>query len=951
MQPKAIRDLLLGVSVSLLLTACGGGSGGGGGGGNQLSSNANLSQLEISAGTLDPAFQAAQTGYTALVANSVMSTTVTATRQDAGASITVDGAAVSSGAASSPIALQIGDNVIDVVVTAANGTTRKTYTVAVTRESAFANRSSEPVIFLGDRETEGATELYIAVDDGSGLPIKLSEPLVPNGKVVDFAVSPDRSFIAYVADQEIQRKTELYVLPIDAADAGYKTGNAYKVSGTLGNSADVREFAWSPNGSRIVFLADADTDEVDELYLVDVDGMNLHKINGNVGSVVEIGQFAWSFDSRYVVYEVYNRDQPRQVIGINSHDTQATLGDPNYSVRLNPSIAAGRSIKSFAWSPAANTVIYIADQDTAGQDELYRSTASVSQVSVKVNPTLSPPGEVAAFSWSPDGADIAFLAGAPGAVSLYGRSSVLGAPAVVISDTLDVSSFAYSPDSERIAFVGSAGIRELYFTTWPLNGSLNASAMSAPLTAGGAVKRFSWSPDSSRVAYLADQDSDDVFELYVSRWIGNRDGDKLSGPLAAGGDVQAFAWSPDSTMVAYRADALTEDIDALFTTHVAGDWTGVLVSAASLPAGSDIGVFSFQWAENSGAVSYHGAETASGDVELYSSLADGGVNGRLLSGTIVAGGDVFAEYRYERDLDTQSTRQTKIVNLFRDESFRVPGTTTEMCGVAYDPLGDALFVVQCVSAGSSKILKYSFDTELVTEVFEYDSQWDYGVRLIGSELWLIRTYDEELFRFTGLQDDVLTLAQAYFDGAALDELNELYDLALSEGDLYVVAGNPLGSTQDNGIQRISGPGFNSISELVDDATAAWPNPAFGYQRSIVSVGAGTTARLVVATGPSGDLERWDLSGNLQNSVAGFGDYYLQADSSHRIYVVSASLANSNVTRWESDLSQQATFPFAGTLNNGPNARFVLRERGTDIQVLLTSFRARDPRFDEVEIPN
>ena len=100
------------------------------------SSNADLSNLVLSSGTLTPAFALGTTSYTASVANSVTSITVTPTAADATATITVNGATVASGSASGSIALSVGANTITTVVTAQDGTTTKTYTVTVTRAAS-----------------------------------------------------------------------------------------------------------------------------------------------------------------------------------------------------------------------------------------------------------------------------------------------------------------------------------------------------------------------------------------------------------------------------------------------------------------------------------------------------------------------------------------------------------------------------------------------------------------------------------------------------------------------------------------------------------------------------------------------------------------------------------------------------------------------------------------------
>ncbi len=101
-----------------------------------LSNNADLSDLTLSTGILTPAFGAATTSYTSNVSNATTSITVTPITSNAGATVTVNGIAVTSGNASAAIPLSVGANVITTVVTAEDLTTTKTYTTTVTRAAA-----------------------------------------------------------------------------------------------------------------------------------------------------------------------------------------------------------------------------------------------------------------------------------------------------------------------------------------------------------------------------------------------------------------------------------------------------------------------------------------------------------------------------------------------------------------------------------------------------------------------------------------------------------------------------------------------------------------------------------------------------------------------------------------------------------------------------------------------
>ncbi|MDQ0438692.1 hypothetical protein QO014_003087 [Kaistia dalseonensis] len=100
------------------------------------STDAALSSLSLSAGTLEPAFTSSTTSYSIDVPNATSTTTVSPTAADAGTTITVNGTPVRSGSSSGAISLDVGANTITVVATAEDGVTSETYTVVVTRQTA-----------------------------------------------------------------------------------------------------------------------------------------------------------------------------------------------------------------------------------------------------------------------------------------------------------------------------------------------------------------------------------------------------------------------------------------------------------------------------------------------------------------------------------------------------------------------------------------------------------------------------------------------------------------------------------------------------------------------------------------------------------------------------------------------------------------------------------------------
>ena len=130
----------------------------------------------------------------------------------------------------------------------------------------------------------------------------------------------------------------------------------------------------------------------------------------------------------------------------------------------------------------------------------------------------------------------------------------------------------------------------------------------------GDVSSYQVSPDGSTVVYRADQDTDEVSELY-SVPIGGGAVTKLNGALVAGGDVASdFQVSPDGSTVVYRADQDTDDVYELYSVPIGGGATTKLNSA--LVAGGDV-ASDFQVSSDGSTVVYHASQESAEVVELY----------------------------------------------------------------------------------------------------------------------------------------------------------------------------------------------------------------------------------------------------------------------------------------------------------------------------------------------
>ncbi|MCS6244267.1 MAG: M36 family metallopeptidase [Opitutus sp.] len=154
------------------------------------STDASLANLVPGSGTLAPAFTSATTNYTssASTATAAMTITPVATNAYATIQVRVNGgsyAAVASGAPSGPLALTLGANTVEVLVTAQDTVTTKTYAVVTTRRTPYQDwatglgLSGANLDPNGDADTDGIKNLQewafgTNPSSGAGEPIQVN---------------------------------------------------------------------------------------------------------------------------------------------------------------------------------------------------------------------------------------------------------------------------------------------------------------------------------------------------------------------------------------------------------------------------------------------------------------------------------------------------------------------------------------------------------------------------------------------------------------------------------------------------------------------------------------------------------------------------------------------------------------------------------------------------------
>ncbi|MEM8859636.1 MAG: putative Ig domain-containing protein [Chloroflexota bacterium] len=379
--------------------------------------------------------------------------------------------------------------------------------------------------------TVGGTDLY-SVHTLGGEAIKLNSELVAGGHVFQFQISPDGTHVLYLADQEIDGLHELYIVPILGGDP-IKLNHPLKAIGSNHNEFDnLRKQQFSPDGKMVLFVVQSFTDQTHDLFSVPAAGGEVTKLNQPILSTVKASGIA----------------------------------------------------RDFAISPDSQQVVYMLDQETADQDELYQVPIHGGE-QIKLNGPLPENGDVFWASYTADGKYILYVASLESKTDhvIYSKSVETGITTQLSSPTtrlVDIPEVVGS--GERIIYRGYDTESEYY------------TLFSTPLTYMDQIQLtpdsysewddysqkslfgYQISEDGNTVVFHSDHQVEGIFELYRVPVTGGQL-TKLNQLLEEGGDVtteQARPWhyliSPDDKRVIYLADPEADGVFDLFSTPLAG---------------------------------------------------------------------------------------------------------------------------------------------------------------------------------------------------------------------------------------------------------------------------------------------------------------------------------------------------------------------------------------------
>lgn len=438
----------------------------------------------------------------------------------------------------------------------------------------------------------------------------------------------------------------------------------------------VKNFLLTPDKSKIVFLADFDTDEVFELYSASADGTGkIVKLNDDLGvdgDVRRLSSISVPFeitpDGNTVVYTANKNGGAYELYSVSINGGENT--------KLNGDLGEFGNVYTFKISPDGTKVVFETGSSSRNPEEIWSvSIFGGAQINLsnmpntleRVIPAIQ--GEPS-YKITPDGTNVVFRAGAiRSPENLYIVPLTGGTPSVLNNTSLSTRKFPeyqISPDGSRVIYAeqdDSFGQINLYSVKQ--DGTENVNLTGTLQADRSAFSSFLINSTSTRVVYISDKETDNKFELYSVPVAGGIS-IKLNGPLIAEGDVGGsnddyITITPDGNRVLYRADAETDGVSELYSVPILG---GTAVKLNGSINGGYIRRYLIM--PNSDSVIYMADQAQPFQIELFSVPINGGTSKRIHS--YLGSGDVMffalSDVQPGRIIYTRSNDSFEPVNLY-----------------------------------------------------------------------------------------------------------------------------------------------------------------------------------------------------------------------------------------------------------------------------------------------
>ncbi|MEQ1893150.1 MAG: hypothetical protein ABL998_11440 [Planctomycetota bacterium] len=443
--------------------------------------------------------------------------------------------------------------------------------------SATISADSSRVVFLKAHDLgAGTAHSMFSVPLAGGPEVELDLPLLAQRSIAALTLAPDSSFVVFRGDQDVADQTELFQVPISGGPVVRLNPRLAPGTVTVG---DVKAFRLAAHAPRVLYRADQEDRETQELHVVDLPHGRARKVNAELVRGGDVTDFALSADGETALYLADQEEDETQELFARPLTAPAPL-------RVNPDLVVGGDVTHFRLSPNGARLVYRADQEV---DEHFELFTTLGGAPTKLHETLPASQSVEGdFAFSDEGFVVMRVSDSANDVTALRSVALDGGPSLELSLPLPngrkVTLFQLIPDGLTVVYLADANVRfraELYRV--PVQGG-TSQLLSGPLVTGGTVLDFTIPRNGQTVVYRALQDSPTVLELYGTPLQGGA-WYRLSAPIAQGFGVGDYTSTPDGAHVLYLA---SEDSSFLDFELRAVPSTGGTATRLDVPSSSGV---------------------------------------------------------------------------------------------------------------------------------------------------------------------------------------------------------------------------------------------------------------------------------------------------------------------------------------------------------------------------
>jgi hypothetical protein len=505
---------------------------------------------------------------------------------------------------------------------------------------------SATVTIAGTPTEAGQFLISLSVTDGS------------TTKAVDVTLVITHS-VLFLSDRRLAGVNELFVADIGGASAAAPV----QLSASIPSGGGVSSYAWSPDGSKVLYLAAQSAGGAAELWVASLAAPGTAQRVSAPG--VTVSQMVWLGAGNIAAYSTGVGDTyltalsavlpAASKLAISGHGIAADLRpSPNgvsLGVNVNNEAIHANEMSHVTWAAAGLTVVPLPAVQGSGPFFSYDGRyAVINSGASALWLDLSLPTPIGhdissangvGISWSPN-AQTLFMARGAGPANDFSRgdftSAGLTITALASASNCGAAPVRWSSDGRNGLYGCAADVRGISNLATAVAGTdfslLPSGFLSNAFT---DTPSMGWSPDSAWIALRADRDVDKQYDLQLIRWSTPGVAHKPHANSIAPG-VTTWSFAPNSQSIAFVGTIAPQNNAALYLSKLPAIGAPPTATLISAPASSVVQT-DINWLPGSHLITYRA--TVSGASQLFAvPVAADGTAGSVVSISGVSGSGV-----------------------------------------------------------------------------------------------------------------------------------------------------------------------------------------------------------------------------------------------------------------------------------------------------------------------